>query len=248
MFSVSQAAERVTVRTSSFPGVSPQSMYSALPGLLDGNPFSDSGQLRVPDGLNSILEVLKETLKLLAAFQVHPDISLQLCAYLFFFINASLFNALMERGEALERSGWTVCKDGRHEDDRLHSASSLTASVLQCFLFVLLLRVGPGVLPVVPRCSDPGQPGPPDGLDSEHRSGRSGHRVLPEAVCCCQSSGHAQRNPAAGQRTSVPPECVSVNVFIVSMSSVCLCEDLTADVTPSDCSPAPRPPGLISSF
>lgn len=80
-------------------------MYSALPALLDGNPFSDSGQLRVPDGLSSILEVLKETLKLLAAFQVHPDISLQLCAYLFFFINASLFNALMERGEAPERRG-----------------------------------------------------------------------------------------------------------------------------------------------
>lgn len=88
-----------------FPADSPQSMYSALPGLLDGNPFSEGGQLRVPDGLSSILEVLKETLKLLAAFQVHPDISLQLCAYLFFFINASLFNALMERGETLERHG-----------------------------------------------------------------------------------------------------------------------------------------------
>lgn len=73
-------------------------MYSALSGLLDGNPFSESGQLRVPGGLSSILDVLKETLRLLAAFQVHPDISLQLCAYLFFFINASLFNALMERG------------------------------------------------------------------------------------------------------------------------------------------------------
>ncbi|XP_056143551.1 ras-associating and dilute domain-containing protein-like isoform X4 [Lampris incognitus] len=74
------------------------SMYSALPGLLDGNPFSESGQLRVPDGVTGILEVLKEALKLLNAFQVHPDISLQLCAYLFFFTNASLFNALMERG------------------------------------------------------------------------------------------------------------------------------------------------------
>lgn len=74
-------------------------MYPALPGLLEGNPFSEGGQLRLPDGLGSILEVLKETLKLSKAFQVHPDISLQLCAYLFFFINASMFNALMERGE-----------------------------------------------------------------------------------------------------------------------------------------------------
>ncbi|XP_023249603.1 ras-interacting protein 1-like isoform X1 [Seriola lalandi dorsalis] len=84
-----------------------KSMYSALPGLLDGNPFSESGQLRVPDGLSGILEVLKEALKLLKAFQVHPDISLQLCAYLFFFINASLFNALMERGSVAGFYQWS---------------------------------------------------------------------------------------------------------------------------------------------
>uniref|UniRef100_A0A3Q0SC75 Ras association and DIL domains 2a n=1 Tax=Amphilophus citrinellus TaxID=61819 RepID=A0A3Q0SC75_AMPCI len=83
-----------------------KSMYSALSGLLDGNPFSESGQLRVPDGLESILEVLKEALKLLTAFQVHPDISLQLCAYLFFFINASLFNTLMERGSVAGFYQW----------------------------------------------------------------------------------------------------------------------------------------------
>ncbi|XP_029294272.1 ras-associating and dilute domain-containing protein-like [Cottoperca gobio] len=84
-----------------------KSMYSALPGLLDGNPFSESGQLRVPDGLGGILEVLKEALKLLTAFQVHPDISSQLCAYLFFFINASLFNALMERGSVAGFYQWS---------------------------------------------------------------------------------------------------------------------------------------------
>ncbi|XP_041813697.1 RA_Radil_like and Myo5p-like_CBD_Rasip1 domain-containing protein [Chelmon rostratus] len=84
-----------------------KSMYSALPGLLDGNPFSESGQLRVPDGLSGILEVLKEAMKLLTAFQVHPDISLQLCAYLFFFINASLFNALMERGSVAGFYQWS---------------------------------------------------------------------------------------------------------------------------------------------
>ncbi|XP_047428005.1 ras-associating and dilute domain-containing protein-like [Mugil cephalus] len=84
-----------------------KSMYSALPDLLDGNPFSESGQLRVPDGLAGVLEVLKEALKLLTAFQVHPDISLQLCAYLFFFINASLFNALMERGSVAGFYQWS---------------------------------------------------------------------------------------------------------------------------------------------
>ncbi|XP_030205697.1 ras-associating and dilute domain-containing protein-like isoform X2 [Gadus morhua] len=75
-----------------------KSMYCALPGLLDGNPFSESVQLRVPGGVRVILGVLSETLKLLKVFLVHPDISRQLCAYLFYFINASIFNALMERG------------------------------------------------------------------------------------------------------------------------------------------------------
>uniref|UniRef100_A0AAV2KD26 Uncharacterized protein n=1 Tax=Knipowitschia caucasica TaxID=637954 RepID=A0AAV2KD26_KNICA len=82
-------------------------MYSALPGLLEGNPFSDTGQLKVPEGLSHVLDVLKEALKLLTAFQVHPDISLQLCAYLFFFINASLFNALMERGSVVGFYQWS---------------------------------------------------------------------------------------------------------------------------------------------
>ncbi|XP_077414805.1 ras-associating and dilute domain-containing protein-like isoform X2 [Vanacampus margaritifer] len=84
-----------------------KSMYSALPAILDGNPFSESGHLRVPDGLSGILEVLKEALQLFTSFQVHADICLQLCAYLFFFINASLFNALMERGSEVGFYQWS---------------------------------------------------------------------------------------------------------------------------------------------
>uniref|UniRef100_A0A8C6UY08 Si:ch73-281f12.4 n=1 Tax=Neogobius melanostomus TaxID=47308 RepID=A0A8C6UY08_9GOBI len=84
-----------------------KTMYSALSGLLEGNPFSDTGQLKVPEGLRHVLDILKEALKLLTAFQVHPDISLQLCAYLFFFINASLFNALMERGSMVGFYQWS---------------------------------------------------------------------------------------------------------------------------------------------
>ncbi|XP_066498669.1 ras-associating and dilute domain-containing protein-like [Hoplias malabaricus] len=75
-----------------------KSLYAVLPGLLDSNPFSESGQLRMPDGVSNILDVLKEALQLLNTFQVHTDISSQLLAYLFFFTNASLFNILMERG------------------------------------------------------------------------------------------------------------------------------------------------------
>nr|XP_057904402.1 ras-associating and dilute domain-containing protein-like isoform X2 [Doryrhamphus excisus] len=84
-----------------------KSMYSALPALLDGNPFSESGHLRVPDGLSSILDLLQEALRLFSGFQVHPDIRLQLCAYLFFFINASLFNTLMERGSVVGFYQWS---------------------------------------------------------------------------------------------------------------------------------------------
>lgn len=76
-----------------------QSMYATLPGLLDSNPFSESGVLRVPAGVSAVLEVLQGALQLLQAFQVHGQISSQLLAYLFFFANASLFNTLMERGE-----------------------------------------------------------------------------------------------------------------------------------------------------
>ncbi|XP_035261471.1 ras-associating and dilute domain-containing protein [Anguilla anguilla] len=75
-----------------------KTLYMALPGLLDSNPFSENGQLLVPEGVRSILDILKETLRLLTSFQVHTEIASQLFAYLFFFTNASLFNALMERG------------------------------------------------------------------------------------------------------------------------------------------------------
>uniref|UniRef100_A0A8B9GSE7 Si:ch73-281f12.4 n=1 Tax=Astyanax mexicanus TaxID=7994 RepID=A0A8B9GSE7_ASTMX len=75
-----------------------KSLYAVLPGLLDSNPFSESGQLRMAVGVSDILGVLKKALQLLNTFQVHTEISSQLLAYLFFFTNASLFNILMERG------------------------------------------------------------------------------------------------------------------------------------------------------
>ncbi|NP_001272317.2 Ras-associating and dilute domain-containing protein-like [Danio rerio] len=73
-------------------------LYAVLSGLLDSNPFSESGQLRMPAGVSQILDVLKEALHLLNTFQVHREITSQLLTYLFFFTNASLFNTLMERG------------------------------------------------------------------------------------------------------------------------------------------------------
>lgn len=90
-----------------------QVLYPVLPGLLDCNPFResadvqvngesarvlDSSGLQIPGEIQHLVEVLTETRRLLSDFQVHPEISSQLIGYLFYFINASLFNSLMERG------------------------------------------------------------------------------------------------------------------------------------------------------
>uniref|UniRef100_A0A3Q3KQR6 Ras-associating and dilute domain-containing protein-like n=1 Tax=Mastacembelus armatus TaxID=205130 RepID=A0A3Q3KQR6_9TELE len=82
-------------------------LYPILPGLLDCNPFREgcgpqmnakSGALHVPGEMQQVVEVLTETWRLLLDCQLHLEISSQLIGYLFYFINASLFNSLMERG------------------------------------------------------------------------------------------------------------------------------------------------------
>lgn len=90
-----------------------QVLYPVLPGLLDCSPFRDSpalqvidrtarvpcgGGLQVPFEIQHLVEVLTDTCRLLSDCQLHPEISSQLIGYLFYFINASLFNSLMERG------------------------------------------------------------------------------------------------------------------------------------------------------
>uniref|UniRef100_A0A1A7X1P1 Rap GTPase interactor n=3 Tax=Iconisemion striatum TaxID=60296 RepID=A0A1A7X1P1_9TELE len=88
-------------------------LYPILPGLLDCNPFRGSpgppvsgncGRVlggagpRVPAEIRQVVEVLNESWRLLTDCQLHPEVSSQLLGYLFYFINASLFNSLMERG------------------------------------------------------------------------------------------------------------------------------------------------------
>ncbi|XP_070783451.1 ras-associating and dilute domain-containing protein [Enoplosus armatus] len=83
-------------------------LYPVLPALLDCDPFREradlratgegSGGLQVPGELQHLVEVLTETRRLLSDYQLHPEISSQLIGYLLYFINASLFNSLMERG------------------------------------------------------------------------------------------------------------------------------------------------------
>uniref|UniRef100_G3NRA5 Si:ch211-176g6.2 n=1 Tax=Gasterosteus aculeatus TaxID=69293 RepID=G3NRA5_GASAC len=74
-------------------------LYPVLPALLDSNPFRVPGSgLRVPGEIQHLADVLTETWRLLRDCQLPPEISSQLVGYLFYFINASLFNLLMERG------------------------------------------------------------------------------------------------------------------------------------------------------
>ncbi|XP_054455276.1 ras-associating and dilute domain-containing protein [Anoplopoma fimbria] len=88
-------------------------LYPVLPALLDCNPFREGpdlrataesarvpgrGGLQVPSEIQHLVDVLTETWRLLRDCQLHPEISSQLIGYLFYFINASLFNSLMERG------------------------------------------------------------------------------------------------------------------------------------------------------
>uniref|UniRef100_A0A3P9B9M0 Ras-associating and dilute domain-containing protein n=1 Tax=Maylandia zebra TaxID=106582 RepID=A0A3P9B9M0_9CICH len=72
-------------------------LYPLLPGLLDCNPFRENSDLSTASE-SQVVEVLTECLTLVSDCQVHPEISSQLISYLFYFINASLFNSLMERG------------------------------------------------------------------------------------------------------------------------------------------------------
>ncbi|CAN8178700.1 unnamed protein product [Coccothraustes coccothraustes] len=86
-----------------------KTLYSALPALLDTNPFVGPGEPRagpdlggVPEGLRPPLAVFRAVLGLTRDCRLHPDLASQTFGYLFFFSNASLFNTLMEKGEIFE--------------------------------------------------------------------------------------------------------------------------------------------------
>nr|XP_014351956.1 PREDICTED: ras-interacting protein 1 [Latimeria chalumnae] len=83
-----------------------KALYSALPGLLDSNPFTASSNLAnveelssMPAGVRHILAIYQATFDLTKEYELHPDLVSQMFGYLFFFSNASLFNTLIERGK-----------------------------------------------------------------------------------------------------------------------------------------------------
>ncbi|XP_046710566.1 ras-associating and dilute domain-containing protein isoform X2 [Silurus meridionalis] len=82
-------------------------LYPVLPSLLDTNPFSGNGQVQISNEVAGVLDIFKKTLNLMKDYRVHPKISRQLFTYLFFFINAFLFNLLMERGSGGSFYHWS---------------------------------------------------------------------------------------------------------------------------------------------
>ncbi|XP_035695509.1 ras-associating and dilute domain-containing protein-like isoform X3 [Branchiostoma floridae] len=87
-----------------------KTLYIALPTVLDSNPFAEDEKSsetpeagRNPDKpssqtVDAITYVLQSTWSILQDCQLHTQMTSQMFAYLFFFMNASLFNTLMERG------------------------------------------------------------------------------------------------------------------------------------------------------
>ncbi|XP_019902278.2 ras-associating and dilute domain-containing protein [Esox lucius] len=90
-----------------------KALYPTLPRLLDCDSFCErsgflgSSGVQVSGETQQVLEVLTETSRLLQDCQLHREMSSQLLAYLFYFINASLFNTLMERGSELDFYQWS---------------------------------------------------------------------------------------------------------------------------------------------
>ncbi|KAM6249748.1 ras-associating and dilute domain-containing protein isoform 2-T2 [Porphyrio hochstetteri] len=83
-------------------------LYVSLPALLECNPFQtecrDSWRASppLPEELRRVVLIYQAVLDLLQQYEVHPEITSQMFAYLFFFSNTLLFNQLLDKGEMLE--------------------------------------------------------------------------------------------------------------------------------------------------
>ncbi|XP_071815266.1 ras-associating and dilute domain-containing protein-like isoform X3 [Apostichopus japonicus] len=71
-----------------------KTLYDALPTILSANPFADGEE---SSGISNIISIFQGTFDLLNGVSTHPDIISQLYAYLLFFMNAALFNVLLEK-------------------------------------------------------------------------------------------------------------------------------------------------------
>ncbi|XP_070617410.1 ras-associating and dilute domain-containing protein [Erythrolamprus reginae] len=90
-----------------------KSLYVALPPLLECNPFQCEGRDSwlssppLPEEIRKVVSIYQAALDLLHQYDVHPEVTSQMFAYLFFFSNTLLFNQLMEKGSSLGCFHWS---------------------------------------------------------------------------------------------------------------------------------------------
>ena len=90
-----------------------QCLYVSLPALLECNPFQNESREGwraappLPEELRRVVLIYQAALDLLRQYEVHPEITSQMFAYLFFFSNTLLFNQLLDKGQSLSSSSET---------------------------------------------------------------------------------------------------------------------------------------------
>ncbi|NXD21361.1 RADIL protein, partial [Spelaeornis formosus] len=88
-------------------------LYVSLPALLECNPFQSEsreswrGSPPLPEELRRVVLIYQAVLDLLRQYEVHPEITSQMFAYLFFFSNTLLFNQLLDKGSSLGCYHWS---------------------------------------------------------------------------------------------------------------------------------------------
>ncbi|NXL05348.1 RADIL protein, partial [Mesembrinibis cayennensis] len=88
-------------------------LYVSLPALLECNPFQNEcreswqASLPLPEELRRVVLIYQAVLDLLRQYEVHPEITSQMFAYLFFFSNTLLFNQLLDKGSSLGCFHWS---------------------------------------------------------------------------------------------------------------------------------------------
>uniref|UniRef100_U3KHD8 Ras-associating and dilute domain-containing protein n=1 Tax=Ficedula albicollis TaxID=59894 RepID=U3KHD8_FICAL len=88
-------------------------LYVSLPALLECNPFQSESQEGwrgtppLPEELRRVVLIYQAVLDLLHQYEVHPEITSQMFAYLFFFSNTLLFNQLLDKGSSLGCYHWS---------------------------------------------------------------------------------------------------------------------------------------------
>uniref|UniRef100_G1MXH9 Rap associating with DIL domain n=1 Tax=Meleagris gallopavo TaxID=9103 RepID=G1MXH9_MELGA len=88
-------------------------LYVSLPALLECNPFQNESHEGwraappLPEELRRVVLIYQAALDLLQQYEVHPEITSQMFAYLFFFSNTLLFNQLLDKGSSLGCFHWS---------------------------------------------------------------------------------------------------------------------------------------------